>query len=48
MSAIKTIVLAVGLLLTASPVGAMTGLEFLQAYDKSSMDEAAAMQPLVR
>jgi hypothetical protein len=31
-----------------APAGAMTGLDFLQAYDKSVSEEADAMEPLVR
>jgi predicted lipoprotein len=43
----KAMVLAVALLLAATPAGAMTGLEFL-AFDKSASDQAAVMEPLVR
>jgi hypothetical protein len=43
------VVVVVGLLLAATPVGAMTGLEFLHADDKSEVAaEAAVLQPLVR
>jgi hypothetical protein len=48
MYAMKAMVVAVGLLLAATPAGAMTGLEFLQAFDKSASDQAAALEPLVR
>jgi hypothetical protein len=48
MSAMKAMVLAVGVLLAATPAGAMSGLEFLQAFDKSGSDQAAVMEPLVR
>jgi hypothetical protein len=48
MNAIKAMVVVVGLLLGTTPAGAMTGQEFLQAYDKSAADEAAALEPLVR
>jgi hypothetical protein len=48
MSAMKAMVLAVGVLLAATPAGAMSGLEFLQAFDKSGADQAAAMEPIVR
>ena len=44
----KAIVVAVGLLLAATPAGAMTGQEFLQVYDRSADDEAEALKPLVR
>jgi hypothetical protein len=37
-----------GVLLAATPAGAMSGLEFLHAYDKSWSDVAAATEPLVR
>ncbi len=40
---------AVGLLLAATPAGAMTGQEFLQVYDDSPLvEEPAVMKPLVR
>jgi hypothetical protein len=48
MNATKAMVVVVGLLLAATPADAMTGQEFLQAYDKSAEDEAAALKPLVR
>ena len=48
MNMMKAMALAVGLLLAATPAGAMTGLEFLQAFDKSGADQAAVMEPLVR
>ena len=48
MNAMKAMVVVVGLLLAATPAGAMTGQEFLQAYDKSAEDEAAVLKPLVR
>jgi hypothetical protein len=48
MSAIKAMVLAVGLLLAASAAGAMSGLEFLDAYDKSATEQHVVMAPLVR
>ena len=41
----KAMVVVVGLLLAATPAGAMTGLEFL---DKSASDHAAVLEPLVR
>jgi hypothetical protein len=44
----KAIIVVVGLLLAATPAGAMTGQEFLQVYDRSADDEAAALEPLVR
>jgi hypothetical protein len=45
----KAMVLAVGLLLAATPAGAVTGLEFLQLRDNDQVsDEAAIMQPLVQ
>jgi hypothetical protein len=48
MNAMKAMVMVVGLLLAATPAGAMTGHEFLQAYDRSASDEAAALEPIVR
>jgi hypothetical protein len=48
MNAMKAMVVVVGLLLAATPAGAMTGQEFLQAYDRSPEDEAAVLKPLVR
>jgi hypothetical protein len=48
MNAMKAMVVAVGLLLAATPAGAMTGQEFLQAYDRSASDQAAVLRPLVR
>jgi hypothetical protein len=47
MSAMKAMVVAVGLL-AATPADAMTGLEFLQAFDKGGAAQAEALQPLVR
>jgi hypothetical protein len=47
-NAMKVMVVVVGLLLPATPGNAMTGQEFLQAYDSSLPDEAAVMKPLVR
>ena len=44
----KAIVVVVGLLLAATPAGAMTGQEFLQAYDRSVSDVAPVLKPLVR
>ena len=44
----KAMVVVVGLLLDPTPAGAMTGLEFLQAFDRSASDQAAVMEPLVR
>jgi hypothetical protein len=35
-------------LLAATPAGAMAGLEFLEAFDRSASDQAAVMEPLVR
>lgn len=40
--------MAIGLLLAATPAGAMSGQEFLQADDKSPSDDAAVLKPLVR
>jgi hypothetical protein len=48
MNALKAMVVMVGLLLAATPASAMTGQEFLEAYDKSASDEAAALEPIVR
>jgi hypothetical protein len=48
MNAMKAMVVVVGLLLAATPAAAMTGLEFLQAYDKGASDQAAVLEPLVR
>jgi hypothetical protein len=48
MNAMKAMVVAVGLLLAATPAGAMTGQEFLQAYYRSASDQAAVLRPLVR
>jgi hypothetical protein len=50
MNAMKAmVVVVVGLLLAATPAGAMTGQEFLETYDnRSPSDEAAVMKPLVR
>lgn len=48
MSMMKRMVLAVGLLLAATSAGAMSGLEFLQAFDKSATEARMAMAPLVR
>jgi predicted lipoprotein len=44
----KAMVMAVGLLLAVTPAGAMTGLEFLQAYDKGAVARADVLEPLVR
>jgi uncharacterized protein YehS (DUF1456 family) len=45
----KAIVVVVGLLLAATPAGAMTGQEFLQVFDDNNMEtEAAVLQPIVR
>jgi hypothetical protein len=42
-------VVVVGLLLAATPAGAMTGQEFLKVYDDGkASDEAAVLEPLVR
>ena len=43
MAAMKAPVAAVGLLLAATQAGAMTGLEFLQADDKSEVAAEAAV-----
>jgi hypothetical protein len=48
MNAMKAMAVVVGLLLAATPAGAMTGQEFLQAQDRSVEDEAAVLKPLVR
>jgi hypothetical protein len=48
MNAMKAMAMAVGLLLVATPASAMTGQEFLQAYDRDTSDEAEALKPLVR
>ena len=48
MNATRAMIVVVGLLLAATPTGAMTGQEFLQASDKSAGDEAAVLKPLVR
>jgi hypothetical protein len=45
MNAMKAMVVVVGLLLAATPAGAMTGLEFLQAFDKG--EPHAVLEPLV-
>jgi hypothetical protein len=46
----KAMVVAVGLLLAATPAVAMTGQEFLQVYDGLYGDKSSAgvMRPLVR
>ena len=44
----KAMVVVVGLLLAATPAVAMTGQEFLQAYDRSADDEFAVLLPIVR
>ena len=44
----KAIILAAAVLLAATAADAMSGLEFLQASDKSASAEADAMLPLVR
>jgi len=44
----KAMVVVVGMLLAATPASAMTGLEFLQAFDRSASDQNAVMAPLVR
>jgi hypothetical protein len=48
MNATRAMVVVVGLLLAATPAGAMTGQEFLQVSDKSAVDEAVVLKPLVR
>ena len=48
MNALKAMIVVVGLLLAATPASAMTGLEFLQAFDNSVSDQAPVLQPLVR
>ncbi len=48
MNTMKGVVVAIGLLLAATPAGAMSGQEFLQADDKSPSDDAAVLNPLVR
>jgi hypothetical protein len=47
-NAMKAMIVVGGLLLAATPAGAMTGQEFLQAFDGSAHDESAVMKPLVR
>ena len=44
----KAMVVAVGLLLAATPACAMTGQEFLQVYDDSPEKEPAILRPIVR
>jgi hypothetical protein len=45
----KAMVVVGGLLLAATPAGAMTGLEFLKVCDDGSVsDKADVMKPLVR
>ena len=45
----KAMVVVVGLLLAATPAGAMTGQEFLRMDDSDNAnDEAAVLKPLVR
>jgi hypothetical protein len=44
----KAMALAAALLFAATPAGAMSGLEFLHAQDKSASDEFDAMEPIVR
>jgi hypothetical protein len=48
MNATRAMGVLVGLFLAATPGGAMTGQQFLQAADTGPSDEAAAMKPLVR
>ena len=48
MNAMKAMVVVVGLLLAATPAAAMTGQEFLEAFDRGAPDEAAVLKPLVR
>jgi hypothetical protein len=48
MNAMKAMVVVVALSLAATSARAMTGQEFLQAYDKGASDEAAVLKPLVR
>ena len=47
MNAMKVMVVVGGLLLAATPAGAMTGQEFLEVYDSSTGDEAHVLKPLV-
>jgi hypothetical protein len=47
MSMTKAIVLVAVVLLAATPAGAMSGLEFLEAFDKGGYI-AVMMEPLVR
>jgi hypothetical protein len=44
----KAIIVAVGLLLAATPACAMSGQEFLQVYDRSGSDVADVLTPVVR
>jgi hypothetical protein len=48
MAAMKAMVVVVGLLLAAAPASAMTGQEFLLAYDGNTEAEVAVLKPLVR
>jgi hypothetical protein len=48
MSAMKAMVLAVGVLLAATPASAMSGLGFLEVYDRGATDRLVVMAPLVR
>jgi hypothetical protein len=49
MNAMKVMVVAAGLLPAATPAGAMTGQEFLQADDDENVtNEAAVLKSLVR
>jgi hypothetical protein len=48
-NAMKAMVVVVGLLLAATPAGAMTGQEFLRVDDSDNVnDEMAVLKPLVR
>jgi hypothetical protein len=47
-NAMKAMIVVVGLLLAATPAGAMTGQEFLEVYDGNTEAEVAVLKPLVR
>jgi hypothetical protein len=49
MSAVKAMVLAVGLLLAATPASAVNGLQFLEVFDnKGPVEEMNLLTPIVR
>jgi hypothetical protein len=48
MSALKAAVVLIGLLLSATQAGAMSGLEFLETWDNNAVNKATITEPFVR